>query len=102
MAVNWKECVRTNELYDFLSRFEWPVGEGKPGFDCNQDFTINDIWGAVSWLWTWPGDYLLNLPIVKSFFEIGPETVVSSGWSTAFGWILFLVFMFILSLTEEH
>jgi hypothetical protein len=88
--MNWKECVQLNERYDLLSRFEWPGGDGKAGFDCNPDFTFNDVWGAVSWLWTWPGDYLLNLPEVKSFFELGPETVVGSAWSMALGWLFFL------------
>ena len=89
--MNWKECVRFNEQYDVRSRFEWPVGEGRSGFDCSDAFTFNDIWGGVSWLWTWPGDYLLNLQSVKAFFELSPETVVASGWSTALGWAIFLM-----------
>ena len=67
--MNWKDCVRESELYGIRSRFEWPVGEGQSGFDCNPDaFTINDIWGAIGWIWTWPGDLLLSLPKVQSFF----------------------------------
>ena len=31
--MNWKECVKFNEAYDFGSRFEYPKGE--IGFDCN-------------------------------------------------------------------
>lgn len=88
--MNWKDCVLLYEKYDIRSRFEWPVGEGRSGFDCNSAFTFNDVWGAVSWLWTWPGDYLLNMAMVKDFFELGPEIIVASGWSTAIGWWIFL------------
>jgi hypothetical protein len=33
----------------------------------------------------------LNLQGVKAFFELGPETVVASGWSIALGWLIFLM-----------
>ncbi len=100
--MNWKDCVRESELYGIRSRFEWPVGEGQSGFDCNPDaFTINDIWGAIGWIWTWPGDYLLSLPKVQSFFETGTETVVGSGWSTALGWLLLMFMPFIIRGQEK-
>ena len=75
--MNWKECGQLIESLG-ISRFEWPVGDGKSGFDCNDAFTFNDVWGVICWLWTWPGDYLINSPGVKEFFELGPETVVGS------------------------
>lgn len=89
--MNWKDCVRQNELIGIRTRFEWPVGQYKGGFDCNDSSTVNDILGGISWLWTWPGDYLLNLPEVKSFFEMSSETVVGSGWSSALTWLILVV-----------
>lgn len=94
--MNWKECLRLTEQY--ISRFEWPLTDGdQMGFDCNPDFTVNDIWGAVSWLWTWPGDYLLNMPGLKAFLELGPETIIGSGWSTVFGWVIFFMIIGLFS-----
>ena len=88
--MNWKECVKFNEAYDFGSRFEYPKGE--IGFDCNDAFTFNDVWGFVSWIWTWPGDYLLNISEVRSFFEM-EGTVIGHTASTVLGWVLLFVIM---------
>jgi hypothetical protein len=85
--MDWKECVRQNEHLGIRTRFEWPIGDGQSGFDCNTAFTFNDVWGGISWVWTWPGDYLLNSDAVRSFFELGQETIVGSWWSTALVWL---------------
>lgn len=83
--MNWKDCVKHNEAFDSRSRFELPGS-----FDCNDAFTISDIWGAISWFWTWPGDYLLNIPNVRSFFEM-EGTVIGHTASTFVGWFLFFL-----------
>lgn len=88
--MNWKECVRFDEMYGIRSRFEWPVGEGKSGFDCNDAFTFNDISGALNWIITWPGDYILNSAAARSFFEMGPEQVVGNPWSAVLGILLLI------------
>ncbi|MCF3594186.1 hypothetical protein LZG00_09255 [Rhodobacteraceae bacterium LMO-12] len=79
--MNWKECVKFNEAHGLADRFDWPVGPNLSGFDCNEAFTFNDVWGAVAWVWNWPGDYILNSDAVKGFFEIGPETIVAGMFS---------------------
>ena len=80
-----------NEYHGEFSRFEWPKG-GK-GFDCNTAFTINDIWGSISWVWTYPGDYFLNLDPVQVFLDMPKETVIGSTWSTVLGFVL-VIFWF--------
>jgi hypothetical protein len=50
--MDWKECVQQNELLGIRTRFDWPVGDGQSGFDCNVAFTFNDVWGGISWVWT--------------------------------------------------
>lgn len=89
--MNWVECAKQNEFFNIRSRFEWPVGEGKGGFDCNETFTFNDIWGAISWVWTWPGDWIFSHPEVQKFFEWPAETVIGSSWSTALSWLIIIV-----------
>lgn len=91
IMMDWKECVQLDEKFQIRSRFDWPVGEGRGGFDCNDAFTFNDVWGAIAWVWTWPGDYLLNIPGVKAFFELGPETIVGSSWSGALSWLALML-----------
>lgn len=94
--MKWNECARLFEEMDLQSRFDWP---GVGGFDCQADtFTINDIWGAISWVWTWPGDYLLSLQEVQTFFDFEAKgEVIGSGWSTLIGWVIFwLVFLAII------
>ena len=81
--MNWTECVKYKEAYNLEYRFEWPSSELGLGFDCNQALTFNDFWGGLVWIWTWPGDYVLNLTSVKSFFEMQSDTVIGSGWSVA-------------------
>jgi hypothetical protein len=95
--MNWKDCVIINEQYGVRTRFDWPVGPGKSGFDCNENSTFSDLWGGLSWIWTWPGDYLMNSPSWREFFEIGNELVVASNFSIAFGWIVFSIVCVIFS-----
>lgn len=87
--MDWKSCARISETLG-VSRFEGPLSEKFFGFDCNPEFTYNDIWGAISWFWTWPGDYILSDELFKSFFEMSSATVIGSGWSTALTWIFVL------------
>ena len=101
--MKWKECVSLVERYDLYTRFDWPLTPGRLGFDCESVFTINDIWGAIGWVWTYPGDLVLNNSEVKTFFALPPETVVASGWSTALGWlILFVVWSSLLALFSQR
>lgn len=98
--MNWKECARQNELYLGHSRFEWPSG-GLNGFNCSDAFTFSDIWGAISWLWTWPGDWLLRSEPLNTFMEIDP-LVTGSPVSSGFMWAaLFIVGMALTSRIAE-
>lgn len=83
-ALNWKECVASKELY--YSRFTWP-DKAWGGFNCSEDFTVSEVWGAIAWIWTWPGDWVLRLEPINTFFELPPN--VTGHWlSTTLGWIL--------------
>ncbi|WP_439521084.1 hypothetical protein [Marivita sp.] len=87
--MNWKECVRFMERYDLGDRFTWPPN--LMGFDCEPDiFTISDVWGAISWVWTWPGDWILSLEPIRTFFEIEDQTALAAVPSIVIGWIIFL------------
>jgi hypothetical protein len=33
----------------------------------------------------WPGDYIIDSPTARSFFEMGPEQVVGNPFSAALG-----------------
>jgi hypothetical protein len=88
MSIKWNECMRVIESFGY-SRFSWPGG-GFNGFDCDEAITINDVWGLISWAWTWPGDWLLSQAPVQTFLAMEPGTVIGSWWSTAIGWFLFL------------
>lgn len=94
--MNWKECARLLDTAVDRSRFEWPTGWG---FDCEPNtFTINDIWGAISWIWTWPGDWLLSRPGLQSFLDGAVQgTVVGSVASTVIGWLIFWLFLLVAS-----
>jgi hypothetical protein len=79
--MNWRDCVWLNESVGVRSRFEWPVGAGKSGFDCDPAFTPDDLMGALGWTLTWPGDYLVSSPGVRSFLRIEPQATVGNLWS---------------------
>lgn len=71
--LDWKECVtvRAIQIGDHLERLRWPTGND---FNCDPaQFTISDLSGGFAWLWTWPGDWLINQimdkPEVARFFE---------------------------------
>jgi hypothetical protein len=81
------------------SRFSWPEN-GINGFDCRDEFTINDLWGVVSWIWTWPGDWLLSQEGVQTFLDMDPGTVIGSWWSSAIGWFILMVFSSVFSSTR--
>ena len=82
--MDWIECAQLGEYSGEWSRFEYSPF----GFDCAPDVTtFNDIWGAIAWHWTWPGDFVLNLPQVRSFFELGTEPIISNAWSNGLTWI---------------
>lgn len=85
--MRWDECMRVIEETGF-SRFSWPGGGGINGFDCNPNITINDLWGVVSWIWTWPGDWILSQQEIQIFFDMEPGAVIGSWWSTALTWVI--------------
>ena len=90
--MDWKDCA-SQRLDTYLeSRFKWPTPE-LGGFDCNPDFTFSDIWGAISWIWTYPGDYLLSMPGVRSFFEMEGFVSIGSTWSTVLTWIFLILLL---------
>jgi hypothetical protein len=88
--MDWKACVAQSEKLGIRSRFDWPTGEG---FDCNPTaFTFNDVWGGISWVWTYPGDFILSSEPMRSFFELGNEPIIGSWISTILAWfLLFLI-----------
>ena len=98
--MNWKECVNLLELYDLGDRFTWPPDA--LGFDCDvENFTISDVWGAISWIWTWPGDWVLSQEPIKTFFEIEGATATGAIGSTLIGFFLLYSLTGILSVWLE-
>jgi hypothetical protein len=90
--MNWSECAAAMESEGRYPRLAWPLGEGRAGFDCNPDAaTASDVTGAAAWILTWPGDYILSRPAVRSFMEMGPDPVAGSGWA----WVL-VIFAFLM------
>jgi len=90
--MNWKECAQLMEGYSPGWRLTWPE-HGFNEFDCNADFTASDVWGGISWLWTYPGDYLLSQEPFRTFFEVEGVTAIGLTGSTVIGWAL-LVLLF--------
>ena len=86
--INWKECAALYEGFNVRSRFEWPL-QHTGGFNCSSEVTISELWGGISWVWTWPGDWLLRTGPINSFFEL--DTNVTGHWFSSFlGWFIFL------------
>lgn len=84
--MKWDECMHVSEALG-LSRFSWPIGDGINGFDCKPlTITINDFFGVIGWVWTWPGDWLLSSPEIQTFFDMEQGVVIGSWWSTALIW----------------
>ena len=97
--MNWKECIELRESLNPGARFEWPPG-GLTGFDCAVPMTISDVWGGLSWVWTWPGDYILSMEPLRTFFEIQPPGPIGTLASTFLGWVIFVVLCMALELVE--
>ncbi len=91
--MNWKECARQMEAFNPGERFRWP---GLNGIDCSQDFTISDVWGAIAWGWTWPGDWVLSQEPLRTFFEIEPPTAIGTIGSTILGFLIAFMLLAIL------
>lgn len=90
--MKWKECARELDSAGVRDRFTWPGDvNGPAGFDCNPETTFNDFWGALSWLWTYPGDYLQNTHWVQRFFELDGTTVIGSSYSSGLSWLLLMI-----------
>lgn len=90
--MNWAECSRHQEWTGIRNRFSWP-SDGLAGFNCEAGTTVSDIWGAVAWLWTYPGDWLLRLPSVNKFLELEP--LHTGGWASGLvplvAWVVIIV-----------
>ncbi len=68
------------------------------GFDCdNGAFTISDVWGAISWVWTLPGDWVLSQEPISTFFEIAGETAIGAIGSTLAMWAMLILFIFAIA-----
>jgi hypothetical protein len=95
--MNWKDCVALKERALDVGqrssgenpRFQWPK-EGVSGFNCESGVTISDIWGAISWIWTYPGDLFLSIEPVKKFFEIEGSVAIGAVGSTFLPWLILL------------
>lgn len=98
--MNWKECAEIREALNPGARFEWPP-TFLNGFDCTQDFTVSDVLGAISWLWTWPGDYILSSEPFRTFFEIEQPVAIGAIGSTLLGWFLYLGFWIIVLMMND-
>ncbi len=78
--MDWVKCSKGQEVTGFKSRFDWPH-DGFAGFNCESGVTISDIGGALSWLWTFPSDWVLRIPAVAEFLELDP--LHTGGWWSA-------------------
>mgnify|MGYP003133120368 CR=1 FL=1 len=96
--MNWKECASRLEAILPGGRFHWP---GWNGFDCSQDFTISDVWGGISWIWTWPGDWILSREPLATFFEIEGSTAIGATGSTILGFLILLIIVGLLGSLME-
>jgi hypothetical protein len=98
--MNWKDCVSQVEYFGLGDRFTWPPD--LRGFDCKPDaFTISDAWGAIAWVWTLPGDWLLSQEPLKTFFEIEGTTAVGTTGSVILGFpILFVILAIWLAISN--
>ena len=96
--MNWKAYTAQRNIFGPDDRFSWP-SDGIASIDCSPGFTISDLWGAISWVWTWPGDYLLSTEPMKTFFEIEGATAIGATGSTVFGWVIAIFVLLILAET---
>ncbi len=91
-SLNWKECVHFRHTVLGSKRLDWP---DEFGFDCSADFTISDVLGAISWVWTAPGDALLNAiaseNTFRTFFQIETEMFVGHWFSTLLPMALLII-----------
>lgn len=93
--MNWKECAQIMENYYPGWRLRWPE-RGFNEFDCHENLTISDVWGCISWIWTYPGDFLLSQEPLRTFFEVNGLTAIGLTASTFIGWmILFLLIVWV-------
>ncbi|PWG16338.1 hypothetical protein DFK10_11890 [Salibaculum griseiflavum] len=88
--MNWAQCAERMEDYMPGWRLMWP-SDGIEFFDCEAGLTISDVWGAISWIWTYPGDWILSQEPLRTFFEIEGQTAVGATGSTILGWLIFLI-----------
>lgn len=70
--MNWADCSKSAEAIFAQSRFSWPT-TGWEGFNCETGLTVTDVTGGIAWIWTYPGDAILRLPAINSFFELSPH-----------------------------
>jgi hypothetical protein len=86
----WSECMRSLDAYLPGIRFQWPP-DGD--FNCSSGVTISDYWGALGWLWHYPGDLLLYKISANStlgpFFEIASAPPYGNWFSAAVPFALF-------------
>jgi len=90
--MTWKECAGVMETYSPGWRLHWPE-RGWNEFDCEEAFTVSDVWGAISWIWTWPGDWIFSQEPIRTFFEIEGTTAIGAMGSTILGWVIFWVLL---------
>ncbi len=98
--MDWKECVELLQTYDLGNRFTWPPNG--LSFDCNPEaITISDVWGAVSWVWTLPGDWVLSQEPARTFFEIEGSNAVGTTASIFIGWMILFIVLGVWGLLES-
>ena len=73
------------------------------GFNCQTRTTISDLGGAISWLWTYPGDWVLRLPQVNKVFEL--DALHTGGWISGLlpvaAYFFLLFFLFLLAMVTD-
>lgn len=98
--MNWKDCITLLNDYRPSSRFIFP--ENISDFDCDRDvLTASDVGGFVSWLWTFPGDWLLSQEPFLSFFELNHTVVVGMPASSWLPWGLLFICIWLMSLLGD-
>ncbi|MFB9223009.1 hypothetical protein [Paracoccus cavernae] len=95
--MKWAECAALSESLGH-SRFLWPSG-GITEFNCEPGFTLSDLTGAISWIWTYPGDFILRVPSIASFLEV-PSASIGGLLSSAITFGLFALIWFTVTLSK--
>lgn len=91
--MKWQECARLREVAGIRDRFTWPAAHD---FNCEPGFTVSDLTGALRWITSWPGDWLLSREPIRAFLELEGPSVTGHWLSSVVGMLGALVLMGVL------